>query len=68
MGIRTVGLVVTLVLGLLAAPLLVDAQQTGKMPRIGYLRHHAGPNAADEAFRQALRDLGWIEGQNIAIE
>lgn len=47
---------------------LADAQQGGKVARIGYLSHRAGPSAADEAFRQALRDLGWIEGQNIAIE
>ncbi|MGH7798130.1 MAG: ABC transporter substrate-binding protein [Candidatus Binatia bacterium] len=38
------------------------------MPRIGYLKRDAGPSGTDEAFRQGLRDLGWIEGQNIAIE
>ncbi len=46
----------------------VQAQQPTKIPRIGYLRHTAGPTAVDEALRQALRDLGWIEGQNISIE
>ncbi len=44
------------------------ARQAGKVYRIGYLRHHAGPNAADKAFFQGLRDYGWIEGQNIAVE
>jgi putative tryptophan/tyrosine transport system substrate-binding protein len=44
------------------------AQQPRTVPRIGYLHFRAAPNAADEAFRQALRDLGWIEGQNIIIE
>jgi len=68
MRLRTIGLISTLVLGLLAAPLPAEAQQAGKMARIGYLSHHAGPIASDEAFRQALRDLGWIEGKNIAIE
>ena len=68
MRLRTIGLISTLVLGLLAAPLLVEAQQRGKTARIGYLHFRAGPIATDEAFRQALRDLGWIEGQNIAIE
>ncbi len=53
---------------ILAIVHLVEAQQAGKMPRIGYLHFRAGPIATDEAFRQALRDLGWIEGQNIAIE
>ena len=38
------------------------------MPLIGYLDYGAGPIDRDEAFFQALRDLGWIEGQNIAIE
>ncbi len=68
MRLRPVTLVVTLVLGLLAGPLPVDAQQAGKMPRIGYLSFKASPRGSDKAFRQALRDLGWIEGQNIAIE
>ena len=65
---RTIGLMVILALGLLAAPLLANAQEPGKIPRIGYLRHMAGPNYMDEAFLQALRDLGWIEGKNIAFE
>ena len=62
------------VFGLLLCALLIalcfpaEAQQAGKMPRIGYLGPRAGPIAGDKAFRQALRDLGWIEGQNIAIE
>lgn len=56
--------------GLLAAPLAASAQQAGKIRRIGYLDQ--GSAARDqpylEAFRQGLRDLGWIEGQNVAIE
>jgi putative ABC transport system substrate-binding protein len=43
-------------------------QQAANMPRLGYLHFRAGPSATDEAFFQGLRDLGWIEGQNIAIE
>ncbi len=68
MRLRTIGLISTLALGLLAGPLPAEAQQAGKMPRIGYLHFRAGPIATDEAFLQGLRDLGWIEGQNIAIE
>ncbi len=68
MRLRPVALVVTFALGLFAGPLPTEAQQKGKVPRIGYLHFRAGPIATDEAFRQALRDLGWIEGQNIAIE
>ena len=68
MKLRTIGLISTLVLGLLAGPLVAEAQKAGKMPRIGFLSFRSGPRGPDEAFRQALRDLGWIEGQNIAIE
>ena len=68
MRLRTIGLISTLVLGLLAGPLVAEAQKAGKMPRIGFLSFRSGPRGPDEAFRQALRDLGWIEGQNIAIE
>jgi len=50
---------------------LAEAQQPKKVPRIGYLS--AGSGAAEhspraEAFRQGLRDLGYVEGKNIAIE
>ncbi|HXV80279.1 MAG TPA: ABC transporter substrate-binding protein [Candidatus Binatia bacterium] len=53
---------------LLALCFSAQAQQPADRPRIGYLHFRAGPSATDEAFFQALRDLGWIEGQNIAIE
>ena len=47
-----------------------QAQQPGKVPRIGYLSSldPASESTRSEAFRQALRELGYIEGQNIAIE
>jgi putative ABC transport system substrate-binding protein len=48
---------------------LVEAQQQKKIPRIGYLSslsHSSDPRA--EPFRRALRELGYAEGQNIAIE
>ncbi len=70
MRLRTVGLIVTLALGLLLAPLAADAQQAAKVPRIGGLvgasREMALHNI--EAFRQGLRELGYVEGQSIAIE
>ena len=55
---------------LLTLPLAIQAQQAGKVPRIGYL----GQNSAElgqpqlAAFRQGLRERGWVEGQNIDIE
>jgi putative tryptophan/tyrosine transport system substrate-binding protein len=59
---------VTSVAGALTAPLAADAQQAGKVPRIGYL--HIAPRAAPfaQAFDQKLRELGYVEGKNIAIE
>ena len=44
------------------------AQQAKKVPRIGYLTVRSGPSDRDEAFRQGLRDLGYVEGQNIIVE
>ena len=44
----------------------VEAQQVGKVPRIGYL---AGAGSApSQAFLEGLRDLGYVEGKNIAFE
>jgi putative tryptophan/tyrosine transport system substrate-binding protein len=55
---------------LLAPGLSVEAQQPKKVPRIGYLSAYdaATDSARAEAIRRALRELGYIEGQNIAIE
>jgi putative tryptophan/tyrosine transport system substrate-binding protein len=53
----------------LAAPLVVEAQPAGKVSRIGFLFFGApGPSAEVDAFRQGLRELGYIEGQNATIE
>ena len=55
---------------LLAVAVIAEAQQPKKIPRIGYLLNAdpaTGP-ARFEAIRQALRELGYIEGQNIVIE
>jgi len=45
-----------------------EAQQAGKIPRVGYLSLSAKPDLRVEVFVQGLRDLGWVDGQNIAIE
>ena len=49
---------------------LPPAQQPKKVPRIGYLSpvDPASESTRSEAIRLALRELGYIEGQNIAIE
>jgi putative ABC transport system substrate-binding protein len=60
---------ITLLLGGVFNPVAAEAQQAAKAPRIGYL---AGNLAASpqphEAFRQGLRDLGYVEGRNVVIE
>jgi putative tryptophan/tyrosine transport system substrate-binding protein len=65
---RTIGLLITLALGLLMAPLAAEAQRPGKLPRIGVLTPLSAPNPLIEAFRQGLHDLGYVEGHNIHIE
>lgn len=70
---RTIRLMITLALAMLFAPLAAEAQQTGKVLRIGFLSPAFPPPSEPshtriEAFRQGLRALGWIEGQNIVIE
>jgi len=49
---------------------LAEAQQPKKVPRIGYLSNidPSGESARSEGIRRALRELGYIEGQNIATE
>ena len=52
----------------LAVGAIAHAQQPKKIPRIGYLSLRSGLGVNEEAFRQALRKLGYVEGQNIVIE
>jgi len=63
---------VALVLALLAVPLVADAQQPGKVPTIGYLSQYSGsagpPSPSLKAFLEGLKELGYVEGKNIAIE
>jgi ABC-type uncharacterized transport system substrate-binding protein len=65
-----IGCIVALILSLLAAPLAVTAQQPPPVHRIGLLR--TGSALSDrpslESFRQGLRDLGYVEGQNLVLE
>src|SRR5437879_6303597 len=60
----------TVSVGLLAAPLAVEAQQPGRVPRIGFLSVTSPSDRPPllDAFRQGLRELGWVEGQNIVID
>lgn len=60
--LRVLGLLVTLAL---LAPLAAAAQPPAKVPRVGYLS--VSPVLV-EAFRQGLRELGYVEGKNLAVE
>ena len=62
--------ITTLALGamLLALGFPVEAQQAKKVPRIGFLSARPEMDPREEAFRQGLRELGYIEGQNIVTE
>jgi putative ABC transport system substrate-binding protein len=71
MWCSAVGLIVTLTLSLLAAPLTAKAQSLAQVPRIGWLASGFPPSEAarqQSPFWQGLHELGWVEGQNIAVE
>jgi putative ABC transport system substrate-binding protein len=70
MWCSTIGGLVTLILGLLATPSAVKAQQETHIPRIGFLSavSPAAIMARTDAFRQGLRELGYVEGHNIIVE
>jgi putative ABC transport system substrate-binding protein len=54
---------------LVSEPLSAEAQQPAKVSRIGFLSPRSASDAGRlAAFRQGLRELGYVEGQNIAIE
>ena len=55
-------------LGFLAAPLAAEGQPVGKVYRIGLLRAGEPPKFWIDEFREGLRELGYVEGQNLVIE
>ena len=63
---------ILVVVVLLAVGVIAEAEQSKKVPRIGYLISGSPSSTREigevEAFRQGLRELGYVEGQNIAIE
>lgn len=70
MRFRSIGLIITLALGILLAPLATDAQQSGKVYRIGALfgGSESGTVPIAEAFRQGLSAAGYEDGRSIFIE
>src|ERR671923_2333860 len=72
MRLSVLGFLIILALGLLVAPLAVAGQPPATVPRVGFLRHS---RQADEPrlgrldeFRPGLRELGYVEGQNLLLE
>ena len=53
---------------LVALCVSVEAQQAKKMARIGYLSPQSGPPPTLMAFKEGLRELGWVEGKQIELE
>ena len=68
--LRKTALATLFAAALLAVAVIAAAQQPKKIVRIGYLSSFdpAGESARSEGIRLALRELGYIEGQNITIE
>jgi putative ABC transport system substrate-binding protein len=62
--------VAVLAVAVLAAPLAAGGQQPGKVYRIGFLANgnQTISRPTVDAFRQGLRELGWVEGQTVSIE
>jgi putative ABC transport system substrate-binding protein len=71
MRLRVIGLIIVVGLAILTTPLAAEAQPAGKMPRIGVIVPGVPPGASGDeldGFRQGLRDLGYGEGQTVALE
>jgi hypothetical protein len=61
-------LTATLIFAILAAPLAAIAQPPTKIPRIGYLSSNSPETFRVDVFRQALHELGWVEGRDLIID
>ena len=68
MSARTVVRLVLCALGLLTVPLTAKAQQSAMMPRVGIFSPGSSSNVGVEEIRHGLQALGYVEGQNIALE
>ena len=66
MSRRCLSIVVAALCRLLAAPRAAEAEQPGKVYRVGVLGN--APSTMWDVFRQRLRELGYVEGQNIVFE
>src|SRR5512137_393564 len=60
--------VAALGLGVAATAHPAEAPRVGKVPRIGFLSPGSTAASPNDAFRQGLRELGYVEGQNLIVE
>jgi putative ABC transport system substrate-binding protein len=58
---------ITLLGGAVASPFAVQAQQPGRLVRIGFLTLSSGPNPNTDGFQHGLGQLGYVEGQNLVL-
>ena len=64
---RRIGLAVALTLGLVLSPFAVEAQQTEKVRRIGFLSAAIpGDLYSEDGFRQGLREHGYVESRSVS--
>ena len=65
-----IGLALILTVSLVLAPLAIESQQRGTVPRIGIISAltREGQMPLADAFHEGLQNLGYVEGRNIAIE
>ena len=68
MRLYPVGLVATLALAVLVAPLAANAQPPEKVFRVGVLIATSPDSPIFQVFKQRLQELGYIEGQNLVLE
>jgi ABC-type uncharacterized transport system substrate-binding protein len=65
---RLIGLAIVLAFAVFVRPVVTDAQETGRVYRLGFLRDGPPPDTFIAGLRQGLRDLGYVEGKNLQIE
>jgi putative tryptophan/tyrosine transport system substrate-binding protein len=66
-AMRTI-LCLCVTIAMVVGAVIAQAQQANKLPKIGYLAARSGAGPNDRAFEQGLRELRYVEGQNIGIE
>ena len=53
---------------LVAIAVVAEAQQPGKIPRIGILNPDSEPGVCPDGFLEGMRELGYVDGKNFVVE